>query len=66
MSFYKVLFLLTCIQLVKEVKSFVKNNVVVVDGQCKQIPTGTYILSGLTLLFYIMVLSLCMIPSLLW
>ena len=25
MSFYKVLFLLTCIQLVKEVKSFVKN-----------------------------------------
>ena len=66
MSFYKVLFLLTCIQLVKEVKNFVKNNVVVVDSQCKQIPMGTYILSGLTLLFYIMVLSLCMIPSLLW
>lgn len=66
MSFYKVLFLLTCVQLFKEIKSFVKNNVVIVDGQCQPISTGTYILSGIALLFYIMVLSLCMIPSLLW
>ena len=63
--FFKVLFLLACIQLIKEVKSFVKNNVVIKDGQFAEIGMGTYILAGLTAMFYIMILAICMIPSLL-
>ena len=63
--FYTVLFILTCVQLYKEIKSFVKCNVVVKDGQFAEISTTTYVSAGMTALFYIMILAICMIPSLL-
>lgn len=63
--FFKVLFLLACIQLIKEVKSFVRNDVFINDGQCTEISTGAYISAGLTAMFYIMILAICMMPSLL-
>lgn len=44
--FYKVLFLLTCVQLYKELKNFVKYNVVVKDGKCAEISTGAYVSAG--------------------
>ena len=63
--FYKVLFLLTCVQLYKELKNFVKYNVVVKDGKCAEISTGAYVSAGMTAMFYVMILAICMIPSLL-
>lgn len=63
--FYKVLFLLTCIQLIKSVKSFVKDNVIIKDGKCAEITTGAYVSAGLTGMFYVMILAICMMPSLL-
>ena len=63
--FYKVLFILTCVQLYKELKNFVKCNVVVTDGECAEISTRAYVSAGITALFYVMILAICMIPSLL-
>lgn len=63
--YFKVLFLLACIQLIKEVKGFVKNNVAVKDSQFAQISMGTYISVGLAVLFYVMIMAICMMPSLL-
>lgn len=64
--FYKVLFLLTCYNLYRNGKSFVKENVVVKDGEQAEISTGAFVSFGMTILFYVMVLAICFIPSLLF
>lgn len=64
--FYKVLFLLTCYNLYRNGKSFVKENVVVKDGKQAEISTGAFVSFGMTILFYVMVLAICFIPSLLF
>ena len=64
--FYKILFLLTCYNLYRSGKSFIKENVTVKDGRAAEISTGAYISFGLTVLFYVMVLAICFIPSMLF
>lgn len=64
--FYKILFLLTLFNLVKAGKSFIKENVVVKDGKQAEISTGAYISFGISAMFHIMVLAVCMLPSLIW
>lgn len=63
--YFKVLFILACVQLIKEIKGFVKNNIVVKDGQFAEIGIGAYISVGLAVLFYVMIMAICMMPSLL-
>ena len=63
--FYNVLFLLTCVQLYKELKNFVKYSVVAKEGNNAEISTGAYVSAGMTALFYIMIMAICMMPSLL-
>lgn len=64
--FYKILFLLTLFNLVKAGKSFIKENVVIKDGKQAEISTGAYVSFGMTAMFYVMVLAICFIPSILW
>lgn len=64
--FYKILFLLTLFNLVKAGKSFIKENVVIKDGKQAEISTGAYISFGISAMFHIMVLAVCMLPSLIW
>lgn len=64
--FYTVLFLLACYNLYKSVKSFVKENVIAKDGEIAEIPRAAYISLGATVLFYLMVLAICVVPSILF
>lgn len=64
--FYTVLFLLTLFNFVKAGKSFIKENVVIKDGKKAEISKDSYLSFGITALFHVMVLSVCMLPSLLW
>lgn len=57
--FYKVLFLLTCYNLYRSGKSFVKENVIVKDGKQEEISTGAFVSFGMTVLFHVMVLAMC-------
>ena len=52
--------------LIKSGKSFVRENVITVDGKVLEIPMGKYISLGLTMLFYIMVMAICCLPSMLF
>ena len=64
--FYKVFFLLTLFNLIKSGKSFVRENVITVDGKIAEIPMSKYVSLGMTMLFYIMVMAICWIPSMLF
>ena len=64
--FYKVLFLLTLLNFVKAGKSFIKENIVIKDGKQAEISSGAYISFGITALYHVMVLAVCMLPSLMW
>ena len=64
--FYKVLFLLTCYNLYRSVRSFVKENIIMQDELSAEISTGAYVSLGMTVLFYVMVLAICCIPSMLF
>lgn len=64
--FYKILFLLALLNLFKTGKSFIRENVVVKDGKQAEISTGAYVSFGMTAMFYVMVLAICFIPSILW
>ena len=64
--FYKVLFLLTCYNLYRSVRSFVKENIIMQDELSAEISTGAYVSLGMTVLFYMMVLAICCIPSMLF
>ena len=64
--FYKVLFLLTLFNIIKSGMSFIKENVITVDGKVLEIPMGKYISLGMTMLFYIMVMAICCLPSMLF
>lgn len=64
--FYKTLFLLALLNLFKAGKSFIRENVVVKDGKQAEISTGAYVSFGMTAMFYVMVLAICFIPSILW
>ena len=64
--FYKVLFLLTLFSFVKAGKSFIKENVVIKDGKQAEISRSAYWSFGITALYHVMVLAVCMLPSLMW
>lgn len=64
--FYNVLFLLTCYNLYKSIRSFVKENTQIENGTVAEITTGAFISLGITMMFYVMVLAICFIPSLLF
>ena len=64
--FYKVLFLLTCYNFYRSAKSFVKENAAVKNGELAGISMGAFVSLGMTALFYVMVLALCVIPSILF
>ena len=63
--FYKILFLLALFYLLKAGKSFIRENIVVKDGKQAEISTGAYVSFGMTAMFYVMVLAICFIPSIL-
>lgn len=64
--FYKILFLLALFNLFKAGKGFIRENIVVKDGKQAEISTGAYVSFGMTAMFYVMVLAICFIPSILW
>lgn len=64
--FYIILLLLTCYNLYRDVRSFIRENTVIVEGKIAEIPTGAYISIGMTVMFYVMVLAICFIPSILF
>lgn len=64
--FYTVLFLLACYNLYKSVKSFVKENIIAKGGEIAEIPRAAYLSLGATVLFYLMVLAICVVPSILF
>lgn len=64
--FYKVLFLLACYNLYRSGKNFVKENVIVKDEKQAEISAGAFVSFGMTVLFYVMVLTICFIPSILF
>lgn len=60
--FFKVLFLLTCYCFYKESKQFVKET-----AKDAELTTGECISFGLTVLFYVMVMTVCFLPNIvLW
>ncbi len=63
--FYKVLFILACVELVKRVRSFIYESIVVNNGSAELSP-GTFVSIGLSVLFYIMVLAICFMPSMIF
>ncbi len=69
--FYKVLFILTIINFVREINRYFKEYKAVqakTDNTAAQtdVPIELYIKVGLSALFHIMVLALCAMPRLLW
>lgn len=64
--FYKVLFLLACCELIRRIRSFVRENVEIKDGNQAEISAGAFISIGMSILFYVMVLAICVIPSILF
>lgn len=63
--FYKVLFILACVELVKRVRSFINESIVVNNGST-ELRTGAFVSIGLSVLFYIMVLAICFMPSMIF
>lgn len=63
--FYKVLFILACVELVKRVRSFI-NESIVVNNDSTELRTGAFVSIGLSVLFYIMVLAICFMPSMIF
>ena len=51
---------------IKSGKSFVRENIVTIDGKIAEIPMGKYVSLGMTMLFYIMVMAICCLPSMLF
>lgn len=64
--FYKILFILTCYNLYRSTKSFLKEKTIVKDGKQAEISAGAFISFGITILFYVMVLAICFMPSILF
>ena len=64
--FYKILFILACYNLYKSGRSFVRENIVIENGKCAEIATKTYVAAGATILFYVMVMAICILPSILF
>ncbi len=64
--FYKILFLLTCYNLYRNTKSFLKENAIIKDGKQAEISAGVFFSFGITVLFHVMVLAICLMPSILF
>ena len=64
--FYKLLFLLACYNLYQSGTSFIRANIVIDNGKCAEIATKTYVAAGATILFYVMVMAICILPSILF
>ena len=63
--FFRLLFILACIRLYKDIKSFVESGVVAEISKGTEVSKTTYVSIVLTILFYVMVMAICIIPSLL-
>lgn len=57
--FYTILFLLACYNLYTNVKSFIKEHVVVENGVIEEILKKAYISIGVTVIFHVMVAAVC-------
>ncbi len=64
--FYTVLLILACCELIRRVRAFVKENAVVKDGKLAEISAGAFVSLGMSVLFYVMVLAICFLPSMLF
>ena len=64
--FYTVLLILACCELIRRVRTFVKENAVVKDGKPAEISTGAFVSLGMSVLVYVMVLAICFLPSMLF
>ena len=63
--FFRLLFILACIRLYKDIKSFVESGVVAEISKGTEVSKTTYVSIVITILFYVMVMAICIIPSLL-
>lgn len=64
--FYKVLFILACYNLYRSVKSFYTEYVVINKAGFAELSTRVYVEAALTVLFYVMVMAICILPSILF
>lgn len=64
--FYTILLILACSELIRRVRTFVKENAVVKDGKLAEISVGAFMSLGMSVLFYVMVLAICFLPSMLF
>lgn len=63
--YYKILLILAFFNCYKYVKNFIKENITVVDGKVAEISTGAYISLAASVIFYVMVIAICCLPTLL-
>ena len=63
--FYTILLLLACYNLYTNVKSFIKEHIVSGNGVVVEMPKKAYISIGITAIFYVMVVAVCILPSIL-
>ena len=64
--FYIILFFLTLYNFWLSIKNFIKENMIVKDGKCAEIPNSVFLSLGLIAIFHIMVLAICLIPAILF
>ena len=64
--FYRILLILAFFNFYKYVKGFIKENVTVTDGKVAEISTGAYISLAAAAIFYIMVIAICCVPTILF
>lgn len=63
--FYTILLLLACYNLYTNVKSFIKEHVVSENDVVAEMPKKAYISIGITAIFHVMVVAVCILPSIL-
>ena len=64
--FYKILFLLACYNLYKSVKGFYNEHVIIKEAGLAELSTKVYVEAALTVLCYVMVMAICILPSILF
>ena len=63
--FYTILLLLACYNLYTNVKSFIKEHVIAENNVVAEMPKKAYISIGITAIFHVMAVAVCILPSIL-
>ena len=64
--FYKLLFILACYNLYRSFKGFYNEHVIIKKAGLAELSTRVYIEGAVTVLFYVMVMAICILPSILF